>query len=339
MSKFIAVDIETTGFIEGNVYPQILCMGFYEPNLEGIVFDNFVEVINKLNEKGYRLLFHNAKFDVEVLNHYGAYVEEYDDLRLLAYIRDNRRTSYSLDSLAKDIGEKKIDFDVKDLDDTVDKEKLAEYCLQDCKLTYKLFRKCLGEVDGDSYNVYEHIDLPYSLLIMEMESTGLYIDRFELTTLRQELSTTLEELKEDMLKDVPSVPYDKEYKKIHPELGEYVRYDDENKVFVYEMRKPFNPNSGQQIAWALTNIFGYKLNKTTNGGGYSTDKDALALLDKHPWVDSLIDYKKKNTIYTNFVCSLLDKACGNTVYGNFNQTSVKTSRLSSSKPNLNLRAA
>ena len=100
----------------------------------------------------------------------------------------------------------------------------------------------------------------------------------------------------------------------------------------------FNVNSPRQVGEVLFDRLRLDPNaKTTKGGQYSTSEDILlAIRDKHPIVDKILDYrelKKLLSTYIDALPALINHETGK-IHTTYNQTVTATGRLSSSNPNL-----
>lgn len=322
----IAVDLETTGFIDGNVYPDIICIGVYNNEKKDLVSKTDLEALLVTHIP----IFHNASFDVEVLRAHNIMVPRYHDTRLLSYVDDPTKVSHSLANCAKEIGMEKLDFDeAMDGDD----DALRTYCLRDCEITFNLYHYYKDKLEEQEWQMYVNIELPYSYLIMEMERTGLYFDKFAMKQLNAELQSKMVDVGHDILDIVPQVPYTKEYKREHPEIGEYIEFDNERNVFSYQLWKEYNPSSNDHLAWALKELYNFESPEKTKSGKAKLDRSVLEEIN-FPLADKTIEYRNLRKISSTYLEAFLEQACGNYVYGHFNQTVTITGRLSSSSPNL-----
>ncbi len=98
----------------------------------------------------------------------------------------------------------------------------------------------------------------------------------------------------------------------------------------------FNINSPKQLGTILYEKLGLKAPKKTKTG-YSTDAQVLEeLLDQHPVVSRILEYRqnlKLQTTYIDSLIALINPKTGR-VHTTFNQAVTTTGRLSSTEPNL-----
>ncbi len=98
----------------------------------------------------------------------------------------------------------------------------------------------------------------------------------------------------------------------------------------------FNINSPKQLGVILYEKLGLKAPKKTKTG-YSTDAQVLEeLLDQHPVVAKILEYRqniKLQTTYIDSLIALINQKTGR-VHTTFNQAVTTTGRLSSTEPNL-----
>lgn len=98
----------------------------------------------------------------------------------------------------------------------------------------------------------------------------------------------------------------------------------------------FNLNSPKQLSEILFERMNLPHGKKTKSGGYSTNADALEkLVDKHPAIQHILDYRKFTKLNSTYIESLiqLTQNCPR-VHTRFDQTGTVTGRISSLDPNL-----
>lgn len=97
----------------------------------------------------------------------------------------------------------------------------------------------------------------------------------------------------------------------------------------------FNINSTRELGRILFEKLGLPAKKKTKTG-YSTNIDVLeSIVDQHPIVPQIIEYRKLTKLYSTYVVGLL-KVVGEDgrVRSTFNQTETRTGRISSTEPNV-----
>ena len=104
---------------------------------------------------------------------------------------------------------------------------------------------------------------------------------------------------------------------------------------IYELAgESFNVNSPMQLSKILFEKLGLPHGKKTQKG-YSTNNDVLeGLLDKHPIIEKILDFRKLSKLLGTYVDGLKPLVKRGLVHTTFNQTLTSTGRLSSSDPNL-----
>jgi DNA polymerase I len=164
-------------------------------------------------------------------------------------------------------------------------------------------KKYLDNFGSEILHLWKEIECPLTVVLAQMETTGMYLDK-------QKLTETA---------NVMQIQLNKISLKIKLELGHEI-----------------NINSPQQVGNALVQK-GFVLKKTKTGT-YSTDKnvlDELLLNDKTGLIQNLLDYRTINKLlgtYTLNLIELLDDK--SRIHCTINQTQAATGRLSSANPNL-----
>ncbi|MCR5228099.1 MAG: DNA polymerase I [Eubacterium sp.] len=158
--------------------------------------------------------------------------------------------------------------------------------------------KDLGE-----YDLYKDIEYPVIFVLNSMEGYGVRLDADSLTEYGKQLDKRLEELTSS----------------IHELAGD----------------NDFNINSTKQLGVILFEKLGLKTGKKTKSG-YSTSVDVLSkLVDEHPIIPQILEYRSISKLRSTYVEGLLEciKSDGR-IHSKFNQMVTATGRLSSTEPNL-----
>lgn len=105
---------------------------------------------------------------------------------------------------------------------------------------------------------------------------------------------------------------------------------------IYDLAgKEFNISSPKQLGAILFEDLGLPAKKKTKTG-YSTNADVLeSLLNKHPIIPLIVEYRtlsKLSSTYTDGLLKLVDN--DKRIHSTFNQTETRTGRISSTEPNL-----
>lgn len=152
-------------------------------------------------------------------------------------------------------------------------------------------------------NLYEELEHPLINVLYEMETIGFLLDADVLKELQDTYSEKINTLQD----------------KIIMHAGE-----------------EFNVNSPKQLEVILFEKLQLPTSKKTKTG-YSTDVEVLEkLIDKHPIVPLILEYRKLAKLKSTYIDGLLNYAQNgdNRVHSTFHQTVTATGRLSSSDPNL-----
>ena len=149
--------------------------------------------------------------------------------------------------------------------------------------------------------LYYDVELPLSDLLYRMEKEGVKVDEQLLDKMSQDFRAQLECITAE----------------------------------IYELaEESFNVNSPMQLSRILFEKLGLPHGKKTQKG-YSTNNDVLeGLLDKHPIIQKILDYRKLSKLLGTYVDGLKPLVKRGLVHTTFNQTLTSTGRLSSSDPNL-----
>ena len=146
------------------------------------------------------------------------------------------------------------------------------------------------------------IEIPLSLVLVEMERKGFLIDKNGIQEFGDRLKVKLEEEKQA----------------IYAAVG-----------------KEFNVNSTKQLADALFIDLGLPPGRKTKSG-YSTDAEVLnGLKGTHPVIDSILNFRSYSKLLSTYVEGLLKVAGDDSkIHTEFKQTETRTGRISSLNPNL-----
>ena len=166
-------------------------------------------------------------------------------------------------------------------------------------LTPQLTRELAEKNQED---LFKKMELPLSIILAEMEISGIKVDATRLQEMKVEFSDRLREIEQ----------------KIYQEAGE-----------------EFNLNSPKQLGVILFEKMGLPVIKKTKTG-YSTAVDVLEQLrEQAPIVDDILNYRQIAKIQSTYVEGLLKVIQSDgKVHTRYVQTLTQTGRLSSVDPNL-----
>lgn len=267
------------------------------------------------SDKGKTMVGQNLKYDLEILANYGIEVENKPFDTMLAHYILEPEEKHNLDFLAM----KYLDYKMIPIEDligekgknqrsmrSVDCKIASNYSCEDADITLQLKEILLDKIREQGIeNLLYDIELPLVKVLISMERTGVRIDS--------------ERMKE----------YSGELQK---ELGEI-----ENRIYEYAGEN-FNIASPRQLGVILFEKLKVdpkpKMTKTKQ---YSTSEEELQkLIDKHPIVNEILEYRSVNKListYVDVLPTLVNPQTG-MLHTSFNQAVTATGRLSSANPNL-----
>ncbi|MEO1590986.1 MAG: DNA polymerase I [Cyanobacteria bacterium J06632_22] len=189
----------------------------------------------------------------------------------------------------------------------LDIDAVAQYCGMDVHTTYRLVPLLKAELVAVPalWQLYVDIELPLEPVLAEMEHCGIRIDVDYLKQFSQQLEADLD-------------------------LIEKLAYEAAGETFNLG-----SPKQLSEIFFEKLGLDKRKSRKTKTG--YSTDANTLEkLLDDHPIVESVVEYRTLSKLKSTYVDALPTLILPDTgrVHTDFNQAVTATGRLSSSNPNL-----
>lgn len=253
---------------------------------------------------------YDAKRTYVALNRYATKLQGIDfDVLLGAYLLDTNEKSEDIEGIASHYGYHDIQSDEaiygkgakKGLpeDEEVFFAHLARKVSAINGLTPKLSQELAEKNQKD---LFRKMELPLSIILAEMEISGIKVDATRLQEMKIEFSDRLREIE----------------RKIYEEAGE-----------------EFNLNSPKQLGVILFEKMGLPVIKKTKTG-YSTAVDVLEQLrEQAPIVDDILIYRQIAKIQSTYVEGLLKVIQSDgKVHTRYVQTLTQTGRLSSVDPNL-----
>jgi DNA polymerase-1 len=257
----------------------------------------------------------HAKYDINVLSHYGITVRGLlHDTMLESYVWNATATRHDMDSLAKKYlgyetikyeqvagkGAKQISFSQVDLDTA------CRYAAEDADVTLRLHHALWPKLESVPAlrKVYQEIEMPLVPVLAAMERRGVLIDGDELRRQSQQLGKRMLELQQQS----------------------YALAGHE-----------FNLDSPKQLQAVLFDELGLQAKLKTPTGQPSTNEEALdAIAETHELPRLILDYRglaKLRSTYTDKLSGIVNPRTGR-VHTSYHQGSVATGRISSSEPNL-----
>jgi len=221
------------------------------------------------------------------------------DIEIAAYLLDSGKSKYPIEEISKDY----LNMDIKvqttqiNLFETINNSSM-HYAYAIYKL-HDVLKEKLKETN--TLELFNNIEMPLVEVLADMQYTGMHIDKEALVTYGEELKQKINELT----------------KNIYELCGE-----------------EFNINSTKQLGEILFEKLKLTASKKTKTG-YSTDVDVLEkIVDEHPVIAKLLEYRQLTKLNSTYVEGLLPYIKENRIHGNFNQTVTTTGRMSMTEPNL-----
>ena len=258
---------------------------------------------------------HHLKYDAHVLARHGIALRgmRFDSM-LESYVLNSVAVRHDMDSTARHyLGRETIHYEdvagkgAKQLTfNQVDLETAAPYAAEDADITLQLHSVLREKLEADEplRKVYDEIEQPLVPILLEMEETGVLLDRKMLLKQSGELATKMAELE----------------KEAHELAG-----------------GPFNLGSPKQLQQILFEQLELPVIRKTPKGQPSTAEDVLAELAlDYDLPRVIIDYRsvsKLKSTYTDKLPLQIAESTGR-VHTSYHQAVAATGRLSSSDPNL-----
>lgn len=267
--------------------------------------------VERLNQKNQPLIGHDLKCDYYMLMHYGlTQCNTQFDTAVAQYVLDSSRSNYDLKTLAYEYFHETIqtEKELMEANNQVDlftdlTTEYCDFCTKWCaavKSLMPLLKERIAETGSDK--VLYDVELPLIEVMASMEYEGVRVDEQELTSLGKIITERVEEIKNQ----------------IHEYAGE-----------------KFNINSPAQLGPILFEKLGLPAGKKTKRG-YSTSAEVLEnIVDKHPIVPLILEYRTLTKLNGTYIEGLLPLvAPDNRIHAHFNQTVTTTGRISCTEPNL-----
>ena len=348
----LALDTETNNSLDP-ITCKIMGLCLYIPNTRPVyvpinhckpgtdeLLDNQISeedasrILKQVKEKNIKIVYHNGKFDLRVVNNtLGYYLPIWWDTMLASQLLNENERAGLKPQFDKYIDPTIGSYSIEKLFEIpyqwLDPEVFALYSAIDAYDTYKLYLKQRNEFKGEGmeriFNVFHSIETPVTLVVAHMEDDGITLDRRFVTKLNDYYHKKQEQALQELSNIL--IPYSTVIQK-YQSTG--------------ELETPVNYNSVQQLEIILYNILGAPVQNTSDGkeGKMGTDEKTLLALNL-PFTKTLLEYRHYNkmiTAFTEAIPALVSVKDGK-IHAHFNQMgredrNVVTGRFSCSDPNL-----
>ncbi|NNC57478.1 MAG: DNA polymerase I, partial [Woeseiaceae bacterium] len=268
-----------------------------------------------LEDDGRKKVGHHLKYDAHILRRYDVALGgmQFDSM-LESYVLNSVATRHDMDSVARQyLGKETIHYEdvagkgAKQLTfNQVDLETAAPYAAEDADITLQLHGALWEQLSAQPTlrKVYEEIEQPLVAVLLEMEETGVFVDRKMLTKQSSGLAKKMVELES----------------KAHELAG-----------------GPFNLGSPKQLQQILFEQLELPVIRKTPKGQPSTAEDVLVeLANDYELPAVILEYRsvsKLKSTYTDKLPLQINARTGR-IHTSYHQAVAATGRLSSTDPNL-----
>ncbi|MGD7070091.1 DNA polymerase I [Acetobacter sp. AAB5] len=261
-------------------------------------------------------IFHNAKFDLLILDHAGiplSSITAVDDTMLISYSQSAGLHGQGMDELSNlhlshtpitydsvtGTGRNRVPFA------QVPVETATKYAAEDADVTLRLWYVLHPTLrTNKALALYEQIERPLSVILADMEKAGIAVDRAELDRLSKDFEARMQGMEND----------------------------------IYEAAgRQFNIGSPKQLGEILFDEMGLKGGKRGKAGAWSTDSSVLQdLADQgHDLPARILAWRQLAKLKSTYTDALLRQAGrDDRVHTSFQMAITSTGRLSSTDPNL-----
>ena len=257
-------------------------------------------------------LLHNAKFDIKVLRRHGITLRGLrDDTMVAAFLLN--KSPIGLKAMAVN----ELGIEMTPIEDLIGKGRkqismvdvsaadAGKYAASDADITLRLANLLLPQLAENETmeKLYRELELPLIPILVDMELAGVTLDTDILLDLDQQLNSEIETVTTQIFEDA---------------------------------EHEFNIGSPKQLSGVLFDQLGLPKTRKTSQG-YSTDAQQLErLVDAHPIVNHVLQWRELTKLRSTYVESLPDEVHASTgrIHTDYNQTVAATGRLSSESPNL-----
>ena len=305
--------------------------------------EDWQELKENMEERDLTLIFQNANFDLRVLQGCDIYPKNLvHDTMLQSYLLTNgmplkkgEKGHNSLEAIAlRELGVE-VDKTLQSQDwmNAELSEADMRYAMGDVQLTWEAYHRMAPKIKEQGLSTVYEIERKALLPTVEMESTGLRLDR---GVLDEQVRDLMEERDSSLTAFIEmldtELPEDEKLPKL--EDGSYnLNPKTVGSVLLgTKIYAGFNPAASKQLL-AKFKLIG--IEPTDPYGKPSVDKKWLESFKHHPVVRMYLSWKRANTLvtYCRGLIKAQDPETGR-IHSSFNQALTHTGRYSSSSPNL-----
>lgn len=253
---------------------------------------------------------YDAKRTEVALRHHDIHLKGVEfDLLIASYLLNPSETIDDIASISKLYGSENVQSDEAVYGKGVKRgipelKELSEHLVRKALTIHELKHKLEGKLkENEQLELFLKLEMPLSLILADMESTGIKIEPDHIRNMGQDLNRRLLEIES----------------KVYELAGEV-----------------FNINSPKQLGIILFEKLGlYPLKKTKTG--YSTSADVLEKLSNdHEIINEILHYRQLGKLQSTYIEGLLKVVNpeNSKIHTRYNQALTQTGRLSSTDPNL-----
>lgn len=295
------------------IYREKFYIGVYSDyNKKSYICKEFnLEDFERLCNSDIKIVGYDIKEELFFLLKNNFEVNNYEDVMILEYLVDSNKGNYDITKVSEELlyleiidlkerfGKGKNKKTFFDLDEDIIVKYISQYVFAISEL-YSIFVQKVKE--NNLYSLYENVEKPLVKILVDMEKTGVKVDKNKILELNEE------------------------YSKL---AGEYEQR-------VYELAgEVFNLNSPKQLGVILFDKMKLPVVKKTKTG-YSTDVEVLEKLSEdYEIAEYILKYRSLNKLISTYLVGILDYIMeDDRVRTSYKQMITATGRLSSVDPNL-----
>lgn len=296
--------------VRGNTYSKgsILGIGIYDGEYGYFIDKEKIALYKELFASDIEKYTYDLKKDIVVLNKLGININNcvFDTMigcYLLDYtVKDD--ISFVASSFSYNIPLYDEVYGTEKRPKEVDGDTLKDICCQKAKFIYETREGIDTKIkEYDEEELFNNIEMPLASVLADMEITGIKVDTEYLDKVEEELNLNMKKIEEE----------------------------------IYQLAGcEFNIMSPAQLSKVLFEDLMIPYPKRVKDGKYSTSKDILdKIIDKHPVVSKILEYRTLAKLYTNYAVGLKSEVREDgRIHTIYTQTLTRTGRLSSICPNL-----